>query len=56
MNASKGLESTAALAPSSPMPLWLRRMVVRLLFCFKDSASALRIEQAGHMNASRGDK
>ena len=40
MNASEGLESTAALAPSSPTPLSLRCMVVRLLFCFKAPASA----------------
>ena len=40
MNASEGLESTAALAPSSPMPFSLRSIVVKLLFCFKASASA----------------
>ena len=40
MHASEGLESTAALAPSSPMPLPKRSIVVRLLFCFKASASA----------------
>ena len=40
MNASDGLRSTAALAPS-PMPFSLRSIVVRLLFCFKASARAL---------------
>ena len=40
MNASEGLNSTAALAPSSPMRFPLRIIVVRLLFCFKASASA----------------
>ena len=40
MNASEGLKSTAALAPSSRMPFLLRSIVVMLLFCFKASASA----------------
>ena len=40
MNASDGLKSTAALAPSSPIELLLRSIVVRLLFFFKASASA----------------
>ena len=40
MNASEGLNSTAALAPSSRMSLSLRSIVVRLLFSFKASASA----------------
>ena len=40
MNASEGLKSTGALAPSAPMPLPKRSIVVRLLFCFKASASA----------------
>ena len=40
MNASEGLKSAAALAPASPMRLTLRSIVVRLLFCFKASASA----------------
>ena len=40
MNASEGLKSTAASAPSSPMRFMLRSIVVRLLFCFKASASA----------------
>ena len=54
MKASEGLKSTAALAPSSPMKFPVRSIVVRLLFCFKASASAWRTEQAGHMNASEG--
>ena len=33
-------ERTEALTPSSPMTLNLRSIVVRLLFCFKASASA----------------
>ena len=52
MNASEGLKSTAALAPSSPMRLLYRLIFVRLLFCFKASASACRAGQVGHMNAS----
>ena len=40
MNASGGLKSTAASAPSSPMIFSVRSIVVRLLFCFKASASA----------------
>ena len=56
MNASEGLKSTAALAPSARMPLYLKLIVVRLLFCFKASASAWRAEQAGHRNASEGLK
>ena len=56
MNAFDGLESTAALAPSAPILLPLRSIVVRLLFCFKASASAWQAEQAGHMNASEGLK
>ena len=40
MNASEGLKSTAAWAPSSPIELLLRSIVVRLLFFFKASASA----------------
>ena len=56
MDSSAGLESTAALAPSSPMALLLRSIVVRLLFRLQASASAWRAEQAGHMNASEGLK
>ena len=40
MNASEGFKSTGALAPSSPMRFLLSSIVVRLLFCFKASASA----------------
>ena len=40
MNASEGLKSTAALAPSSPMRFSKSTIVVRLLFCFKAFASA----------------
>ena len=40
MNASEGLKSTAALAPSPTISLSLRSIVVRLLFRFKASASA----------------
>ena len=57
MNASEGLKSTGALAPpSSPIRFEQRSILVRLLFCFKASASAWRAEQAGHMNASEGLK
>ena len=56
MNASEGLKSTAALAPSSPIELLLRSIVVRLLFCFKASASAWRAGQEAHMSASEGLK
>ena len=40
MKASEGLKSMAALAPSLPMRFQPRSIVVRLLFCFKASASA----------------
>ena len=40
MNASEGRKSMAALAPSRPMSLPLRLIVLRLLFCFKASADA----------------
>ena len=52
MNASEGLKSTAALAPSSPMPLPLRSIVVRLLLCFNASARALGRDKIPRQNKS----
>ena len=52
MNASEGLKSTAALAPSSAIRFPKSWIVVRPLFSFKASASAWRAGQAVHMHAS----
>ena len=56
MNASEGLESTAALAPSSPISPALRSIVVRLLFCFKASASAWPGRAGRPLECKRGSQ